>query len=172
MGRADAVLVVDGFEAKFGSGEVELVDVAGRGVGVDHDVDALPLVDVFLPLRCLLDDRQLADFGECFEDFFFFAIEGGEVLHGAVVKQDAFPGFFGVQAFFFEEFDEEGVFVGGFDFGEVFDVVVGFEGFDRGRDAAEDEAAGFGRRDAEQGGVAAAVALQQFGFAEFCRERF
>ena len=51
-------------------------------------------------------------------------------------------------------------------------MVVGFEGFNRGRDAAEDEAAGFGRRDAKQGGVAAAVALQQFGFAEFCRERF
>ena len=91
-----------------------------------------PLVDVFLPLCGLLDDRQLADFGECFEDFFFFVIEGGEVLYGAVVQQDAFPGFFGVQAFFFEEFDEEGVFVGGFDFGEVFDVVVGFEGFDGG----------------------------------------
>ena len=51
-------------------------------------------------------------------------------------------------------------------------MVVGFEGFDRRRDAAQDEAAGFGRGDAEQGGVAAAVALQQFGFAEFCRERF
>ena len=51
-------------------------------------------------------------------------------------------------------------------------MVVGFERFNRGRDAAQDEAAGFGRRDAEQGGVAAAVALQQFGFAEFCRDRF
>ena len=50
------MLVVDGFEAEFGSGEVELVDVAGRGIGVDHDVDALPLVDVFLPLCRLLDD--------------------------------------------------------------------------------------------------------------------
>ena len=49
-------------------------------------------------------------------------------------------------------------------------MVVGFEGFDRGRDAAEDEAAGFGRRDAHQGGVAAAVTLEQFGFAEFCGE--
>ena len=49
-------------------------------------------------------------------------------------------------------------------------MVIGFEGFNRGRDAAEDEAAGFGRRDAEQGGVAAAIALQQFGFAEFCGE--
>jgi len=54
---ADAVLVVDGFEAEFGGGEVELVDVAGRGVRVDHDVDALPLIDVFLPLCRLLDDR-------------------------------------------------------------------------------------------------------------------
>ena len=161
------MLVVDGFEAEFGSGEVELVDVAGRGVGVDHDVDALPLVDVFLPLRCLLDDRQLADFREGFVDFFFFVSECREVLHGAVVQQDAFPGFFGVQAFFFKEFDEEGVFVGGFDFGEVFDVVVGFEGFNRGRDAAEDEAAGFGRRDAKQGGVAAAIAGEDFRFAEF-----
>ena len=97
------MLVVDGFEAEFGGGEVELVDVAGRGVGVDHDVDALSLVDVFLPLCGLLDDGELADFGECFEDFFFFAIEGGEVLYGAVVKQDAFPGFFVVDAFFFEE---------------------------------------------------------------------
>ena len=79
------MLVVDGFEAEFGGGEVELVDVAGRGIRVDHDVDALPLVDVFLPLCRLLDDRQLADFGECFEDFFFFVIEGGEVLYGAVV---------------------------------------------------------------------------------------
>ena len=130
--RAHAVLVVDGFEAKLGGGEVELVDVAGRGVGVDHDVDALPLVDVFLPLCSLLDDRQLADFREGFVDFFFFVRECREVLHGAIVQQDAFPGFFGVQAFFFEEFDEEGVFVGGFDFGEVFDVVVGFEGFDGG----------------------------------------
>ena len=49
-------------------------------------------------------------------------------------------------------------------------MVVGFEGFDRRRDAAQDEAAGFGRGDAEPGGVAAAVALQQFGFAEFCGE--
>ena len=161
------MLVVDRFEAEFGGGEVELVDVAGRGVGVDHDVDALPLVDVFLPLRRLLDDRQLADFGEGFVDFFFFVGKGGEVLHGAVIQQDAFPGFFGVQAFFFEEFDEEGVFVGGFDFGEVFDVVVGFEGFDGGRDAAEDEAARFGRGDAHQGGVAAAVAGEDFRFAEF-----
>ena len=166
------MLVVDGFEAEFGSGEVELVDVAGRGVGVDHDVDALPLVDVFLPLCRLLDDRQLADFGEGFVDFFFFVGKGGEVLHGAVVQQDAFPGFFGVQAFFFEQFYQERVFVGGFDFGEVFDVVVGFEGFDRRRDAAQDEAAGFGRRDAHQGGVAAAVAFKQFGFAEFCGECF
>jgi len=83
--RADAVLVVDGFEAEFGGGEVELVDVAGRGVGVDHDVDALSLVDVFLPLCCLLDDRQLADFGEGFVDFFFFVRERREVLYGAVV---------------------------------------------------------------------------------------
>ena len=135
------MLVVDGFEAEFGGGEVELVDVAGRGVGVDHDVDALPLVNVFLPLCRLLDDRQLADFGEGFVDFFFFVSECREVLYGAVVQQDAFPGFFGVQAFFFEEFDEERVFVGGFDFCEVFDVVVGFEGFDGGRDAAENEAA-------------------------------
>ena len=130
--RADAVLVVDGFEAKLGGGEVELVNVAGRGVGVDHDVDALSLVNVFLPLCRLLDDRQLADFREGFVDFFFFVGKGSEVLHGAVVQQDAFPSFFGVQAFFFEEFDEEGVFVGGFDFGEVFDVVVGFEGFNGG----------------------------------------
>ena len=79
------MLVVDGFEAEFGSGEVELVDVAGRGVGVDHDVDALPLVDVFLSLCGLLDDGELADFGEGFEYFFFFVIEGGEVLYGAVV---------------------------------------------------------------------------------------
>ena len=49
-------------------------------------------------------------------------------------------------------------------------MVVGFEGFNRGRDAAEDEAAGFGRSDAEQGGVAAAVTLEQFGFAEFSGE--
>ena len=49
-------------------------------------------------------------------------------------------------------------------------MVIGFEGFDRGRDAAQDEAAGFGRGDAEQGGVAAAVALEQFRFAEFCGE--
>ena len=97
------MLVVDGFEAEFGGGEVELVDVAGRGVRVDHDVDALPLIDVFLPLCRLLDDRQLADFGEGFVDFFFFVGKGGEVLHGAVVKQDAFPGFFVVDAFFFEE---------------------------------------------------------------------
>ena len=83
--RADAVLVVDRFEAEFGGGEVELVDVARRGFGVDHDVDALSLVDVFLPLCGLLDDGELADFGECFEDFFFFVIEGGEVLYGAVV---------------------------------------------------------------------------------------
>ena len=97
------MLVVDGFEAEFGSGEVELVDVARWSFGVNHDVDALSLVDVFLPLCSLLDDGELADFGECFEDFFFFAIEGGEVLYGAVVKQDAFPGFFVVDAFFFEE---------------------------------------------------------------------
>lgn len=97
------MLVVDGFEAEFGSGEVELVDVARWSFGVNHDVDALSLVDVFLPLRCLLDDRQLADFGKGFVDFFFFVIEGGEVLHGAVVQQDAFPGFFVVDAFFFEE---------------------------------------------------------------------
>ena len=51
------MLVVDGFEAEFGSGEGELVDVARRGFGVKHDVDALPLVDVFLPLCRLLDDR-------------------------------------------------------------------------------------------------------------------
>ena len=123
------MLVVDGFEAEFGSGEVELVDVAGRGFGVNHDVDALSLVDVFLPLCGLLDDGELADFGKGFVDFFFFVIEGGEVLHGAVVQQDAFPGFFVVDAFFFEQFYQERVFVGGFDFGEVFDVVVGFEGF-------------------------------------------
>jgi len=46
-------------------------------------------------------------------------------------------------------------------------VVVGFEGFDRRRDAAEDEAAGFGRGDAHQSGVAAAVAGEDFRFAEF-----
>ena len=97
------MLVVDRFEAEFGSGEVELVDVAGRGVRVDHDVDALPLVNVFLALCRLLDNRQLADFRKGFVDFFFFVIEGGEVLYGAVVKQDAFPGFFVVDAFFFEE---------------------------------------------------------------------
>ena len=49
-------------------------------------------------------------------------------------------------------------------------MVVGFEGFDGGRDAAEDEAARFGRGDAHQGGVAAAIAFEQFGFAEFFRE--
>ena len=49
-------------------------------------------------------------------------------------------------------------------------MVIGFEGFDRGRDTAQDKAARFGWRDAHQGGVAAAVALQQFGFAEFCGE--
>ena len=97
------MLVINGFEAEFGGGEVELVDVARRGFGVDHDVDALSLVDVFLPLCGLLDNGELANFGKCFEDFFFFVIEGGEVLHGAVVKQDAFPGFFVVDAFFFEE---------------------------------------------------------------------
>ena len=101
--RAHAVLVVDGFEAKFGGGEVELVDVARRGFGVNHDVDALSLVNVFLSLCGLLDNGELANFGKCFEDFFFFLIEGGEVLYGAVVKQDAFPGFFVVDAFFFEE---------------------------------------------------------------------
>ena len=79
------MLVIDGFEAKFGGGEVELVDVARRGFGVDHDVDALSLVNVFLPLCGLLDNGELANFGKCFEDFFFFLIEGGEVLHGAVV---------------------------------------------------------------------------------------
>jgi len=79
------VLVVDGFEAEFGGGEVELVDVARWSFGVNHDVDALSLVDVFLSLRGLLDNGELADFGECFEDFFFFVIEGGEVLYGAVV---------------------------------------------------------------------------------------
>ena len=52
---------------------------------MNHDVDALSLVDVFLSLRGLLDNGELADFGECFEDFFFFVIEGGEVLYGAVV---------------------------------------------------------------------------------------
>ena len=52
---------------------------------MDHDVDALPLVDVFLSLCGLLDDGELADFGEGFEYFFFFVIEGGEVLYGAVV---------------------------------------------------------------------------------------
>ena len=103
LSRAHAVLVVDGFEAEFGGGEVELVDVAGRGVRVDHDVDALSLVNVFLSLCGLLDNGELANFGKCFEDFFFFLIEGGEVLYGAVVKQDAFPGFFVVDAFFFEE---------------------------------------------------------------------
>ena len=164
------MLVIDGFEAKFGGGEVELVDVARWCFRVNHDVDALSLVNVFLPLCSLLDDGELADFGECFEDFFFFVIECGEMLHGAVVQQDAFPGFFVVDAFFFEQFYQERVFVGGFDFGEVFDVVIGFEGFDGGRDAAQDEAAGFGRGDAEQGGVAAAVALEQFRFAEFCGE--
>ena len=164
------MLVVDGFEAEFGGGEVELVDVARRGFGVDHDVDALSLVNVFLPLCRLLDDRQLADFGEGFVDFFFFVIEGGEVLHGAVVEQNAFPGFFVVEVFFLQQFYQERVFVGGFDFGEVFDVVVGFEGFDGGRDAAENEAARFGRGDAHQGGVAAAIAFEQFGFAEFFGE--
>ena len=97
------MLVVDRFEAEFGGSEVELVDVAGRGVGVDHDVDALPLVDVFLPLCGLLDNGELADFGKGFVDFFVFVRERREVLYGAVVQQDAFPGFFGVQAFFFEE---------------------------------------------------------------------
>lgn len=104
MCRADAVLVVDRFEAEFGGGEVELVDVAGRGVGVDHDVDALSLVDVFLSLCGLLDDGELADFGEGFEYFFFFVIEGGEVLYGAVVEQNAFPGFFVVEVFFLQQF--------------------------------------------------------------------
>lgn len=79
------MLVVDGFEAEFGSGEVELVDVARRGFGVNHDVDALSLVDVFLSLRGLLDNGELADFSKCFEQFFFFVVKGGEVLHGAVV---------------------------------------------------------------------------------------
>ena len=97
------MLVVDGFEAEFGGSEVELVDVARRGVGVDHDVDALALVDVFLSLCGLLDNGELADFGKGFVDFFFFVIEGGEVLHGAVVQQDAFPGFFVVDTLFFEE---------------------------------------------------------------------
>ena len=127
--RAHAVLVVDGFEAEFGGGEVELVDVACRGVGVNHDVDALSLVDVFLSLRGLLDDGELTDFGKGFVDFFFFVIEGCEVLYGAVVEQNAFPGFFVVEFFFLQQFYQERVFVGGFDFGEVFDVVVGFEGF-------------------------------------------
>ena len=164
------MLVVDGFEAEFGGGEVELVDVACRGFGVDHDVDALSLVDVFLSLCGLLDNGELADFGKGFVDFFFFVIEGGEVLHGAVVEQNAFPGFFVVEVFFLQQFYQERVFVGGFDFGEVFDVVIGFEGFDRRRDAAEDEAARFGRGDAHQGGVAAAIVFEQFGFAEFFRE--
>lgn len=79
------MLVIDGFEAEFGGGEVELVDVARWRFRVNHHVDALSLVDVFLPLCRLLDDRQLADFGEGFEYFFFFVIEGGEVLYGAVV---------------------------------------------------------------------------------------
>ena len=153
------MLVVDGFEAEFGGGEVELVDVACRRFGVNHDVDALSLVDVFLSLRGLLDNGELADFGKGFVDFFFFVIQRGEVLHGAVVEQDAFPGFFVVEVFFLQQFYQERVFVGGFDFGEVFDVVVGFEGLYGRRDAAEDEAARFGRRDAHQGGVAAAIAL-------------
>lgn len=49
-------------------------------------------------------------------------------------------------------------------------MVIGFEGFDRGRDTAQDKAARFGRGDAHQGGVAAAIAFEQFGFAEFFRE--
>ena len=166
------MLVVDGFEAEFGGGEVELVDVARWRFGVNHDVDALSLVDVFLSLRSLLDDGELADFGKGFVDFFFFVVKGGEVLYGAVVEQNAFPGFFVVEVFFLQQFYQERVFVGGFDFGEVFDVVVGFEGFNRGRDAAEDEAAGFGRGDAHQGGVAAAIAGEDFRFAEFGGEFF
>ena len=94
------MLVIDGFKSEFGGGEVELVDVARRGFGVNHDVDALSLVDVFLSLRGLLDNGELADFGKGFVDFFFFVIEGCEVLYGAVVEQNAFPGFFVVEFFF------------------------------------------------------------------------
>lgn len=98
------MLVVDGFEAEFGGGEVELVNVARWCFRVNHDVDALSLVDVFLSLCGLLDNGELADFGKGFIDFFFFVIEGCEVLHGAVVEQNAFPGFFVVDAFFLQEF--------------------------------------------------------------------
>ena len=98
------MLVVDGFEAKLGGGEVELVDVARRRFGVNHHVNALSLVDVFLSLCGLLDDGELADFREGFEQFFFFIVKGGEVLHGAVVEQNAFPGFFVVEVFFLQQF--------------------------------------------------------------------
>ena len=98
------MLVVDGFETEFGGGEVELVDVARRGFGVNHDVDALSLVDVFLSLRGLLDNGELADFGKGFVDFFFFVIQRRKVLHGAVVEQNAFPGFFVVEVFFLQQF--------------------------------------------------------------------
>ena len=98
------MLVVDGFETQFGGGKVELVNVARWCFRVNHDVDALSLVDVFLSLCGLLDNGELADFGKCFEEFFFFVIEGCEVLYGAVVQQDTFPGFFVVDAFFLQEF--------------------------------------------------------------------
>lgn len=98
------MLVIDGFKTQFGGGEVELIDVACWGFRVNHDVDALSLVDVFLSLRGLLDNGELADFGKSFVDFFFFVIEGCEVLHGAVVEQNAFPGFFVVEVFFLQQF--------------------------------------------------------------------
>ena len=169
---ADAVLVVERFQAEFGGGEVKLVDVFGGGVGVDHDVDTLPLVDVLLALRGLLDNGQLADFREGFEDVFFFFRKAVQMLHRAVVQEDAFPDCFRIQAFFLQQFHQIGILVGGFDFGEIFDVVVGLEGLYRRRDAAEDKAARFGGRDAHQRGVAATMAFEDFGFAEFGGERF
>lgn len=107
------VLVVERFNALFPRFNVELVDLFDTDfTWINRDIEALRLVNVFLALCSLVDNRHLGYLGEGFEDLFFFVRQTIEMLHTAVFTCDTVPDFPLVFSFFREDGLEVSVFLG------------------------------------------------------------
>ena len=57
LGGIHAVLIVQGFQTELPGRDMDLVDVLGRHIRMDDDIHRLPLIDMVLPVRRLINDR-------------------------------------------------------------------------------------------------------------------
>src|SRR5690606_816141 len=158
-------LIIQRLYSQFPGFDNQLIHFPDRQIGRDVQVQALGLINVFLPDGSLLNDLQLTYFLECFEYRLFLLTKSVQVLDAAVIQHNAPPDLFVVHSLFDQKLTQVFVFAHEITFRQPGFIVIAAVGFDPGRSLPQNGGRGCGGRNSHQGGVSSAVAAQNLGLS-------